>query len=293
MTSLVSGPSGGVTGHSGGLVPADIVDRHPDAAKAIVQLGMHPRAGHDRDRWPSVDWDAYRARVGIGQGRGPWRIEMVEAASDSVTAWTCEAAGMPFVPGWYTALRHRDRGLVMSDVPAEIAGCLPFLDRAAELHPARVLIAGLGLGIVPAWLLARTPIHRIDIVEIDPDVIALVTGGAEPGALNSWAADRRLHIWQGDAHTWTPRHGRPGPCAIHRRGCGDPGGWWFDAAWYDIWDYVSARNLPSMKRLTKHFARYAGWYLSWERPECEAMLARGQTAEWPDFLSEGEAASAV
>ena len=279
------GPSGGVLGKDGGPVTADAVRKHPDLARQIVQVGCYPRAGHDRARWASVNWDDYRAKVGVCQRRGPWRIEarINEPGSDPgsvVSRWLEEAQGLPVCPpGVYTALMHDERGLVMSDVPAEIAGALPFLDWVAAesaQRKVRVLIGGLGLGIVPAWLLTRTDVAKVDVVEIDPDVIMLATGEAnwlgdtEP----YWAHDTRLSIYQADILTWRP----------YDR---------YHAAWMDIWDMVTPRNLPAMHQLTRRFGRhldrdYGGRIWCWERPECEAMRRRGQTLErpWPCFVSD-------
>jgi hypothetical protein len=274
---LITGPSAGVTGGASQQEwPESLIRDHPDMARAVIQMRRQPRAGHDPARWEGIDWSGYRAHVGICQGRGPWRIEMAEEKPGTPSQWIAEAEGLPFAPGWYTTLVHAERGLVMSDVPAEIAGCLPFLDRAAETARGdvvtgtglSVLISGLGLGIVPAWLLANVPVQRIDVVEIDPDVIALVTGDA--AAREIWAADPRLHVHQGDALTW--RDDRRG-CALHAA-C-EP---WLllDCAWHDIWDHPSALNLPSMHRLHRRWGHRAGWQMSWERPECEAMRKRRQ-----------------
>jgi hypothetical protein len=268
-TDLVTGPSAGITGgESQHTWPRSFIDGSPGLAKALIQSGRHPRAGHDRKRWESVNWDDYRARVGICQRRGPWRVEMVQEKPGEPSQWVAEGDGLPFVPGWYTALIHEQRGLVMSDVPAEIAGMLPFLDRVqAENWKLRVtgtsvLISGLGLGIVPAWLLANVAVHRIDVIEIDADVIELVA--RDEAAREAWAASPRLHVHLGDALTWKPS-GQPG-CALHSD-CEPPSSW--DAAWHDIWDQPSSENLPSMRRLHRRFGRRAGWQMSWERPECE------------------------
>lgn len=297
---VISGPSGGVLGNTGGAVSLDVLQKHPGIARQIVTIGRYPRAGHDRARWETVRWHDYRAQVGIGGRSGPWHIWAHEVRDGDdgdpgnlVTAWITEAEQLPAVPpGVYTELLHDQRGLVMSDVPAEICGALPFLDYVADdlyqppeaPHYARprVLIAGLGLGIVPAWLLTYTDVARVDVVEIDPDVISLVAG--DPYAREHWAADRRLHIYLGDACTWWPGHS---PCLLHSPGwaCCQPGDR-YDAAWFDIWDTVSPHNLPSMQRLTRRFARRCGRIWSWERPECEAMLARGQTLERPCWVDE-------
>lgn len=266
-----AGPSGGVLGKDGGVVSQRLVDQHPDLARAFVTVGAYPRAGHDRERWKTVNWDGYRAKIGIQQSAGPWRIDVIESKPGDVTSWVAEAQGMPVTPpGWYTALMHQDRGLVMCDVPGEIAGALPFLDHAAGLHRPRILIAGLGLGIIPAWLLANTSARRIEVIEIDPDVIELITRNShQDGAPNSWAADPRLRIYRADAHDWPPAGER------------------WDAAWFDIWDTISPHNLPSMHRLHRRFGRYVQRMWSWERAECEAMRARGQTLERPAcFVSE-------
>lgn len=280
-----AGPSGGILGTGGGMLPMEILEKHPGIAKALVTTGKYPRAGHDRARWEGIDWSSYRARVGIGGRSGPWRIWAHEIRpgdpANLLTDWVAEAEGLPPAPpGVYTELLHDDRGLVMSDIPGEIAGCLPFLDHAATVGRGKFLIAGLGLGIVPAWLLAFAAPWRIDVVEIDPGVIALTTAAAraceEPG--KSWADDPRLHVHQADAHTWWP---------VNRRGCAlhDDCELWanatWHAGWFDIYDLVSPHNLPSMTQLEDRFAPRCARTWSWERPECEAMLARGQVLEHP------------
>lgn len=287
MAELITGPSGGAPGDNSGLVSRELLEKHPDLARQLIAIGRHPRAGHDRKRWQNVNWDDYRARVRPGLSSGPWRTEAVSSAADDPGAilsnWVAEAEGLPVTPpGWNTALYHADRGLVMSDVPAEIAGALPFLDTVASWSPGHpVLIAGLGLGIVPAWLLASTEVARIDVVEIDRHVIDLITRDRDHRfAPNAWAADPRLHIYHGDAHLWWPGRRPQRGCCLHPDCVLWPGARW-SAAWYDIWDLVSPANLPSMHRLTRRFARrvYRDW--SWERAECEAMRRRGQTMRRP------------
>jgi hypothetical protein len=296
---LITGPSGGVLGKDGGIVTPEVLEKHPDLARQVVTIGRYKRAGHDRALWETIRWEDYRAQVGIGGRSGPWRIWAHEARDGDpgsiVTAWVAEAEGLPPTPpGVYAELLHDERGLVMSDMPAEICGALPFLDLAAELGrgaldfahhlgPARLLIAGLGLGIVPAWVLRNVPgVSRIDIIEIEPDVISLVTSGCrEEYAPNAWAADPRLHVHHGDAHTWRPGYRRG--CALHGD-CVMPAQITWQACWMDIWDVVSPHNLPSMHRLTRRFSRRCGRIFCWERPECEAMRARGQTLERPGCL---------
>lgn len=103
---------------------------------------------------------------------------------------------------------------VMSDTPSEIIEHRPAFKGAR----GRVLITGLGLGCLPHGLLTSDRITRIDIIEIDPDVIAL-TG--------KYLTDPRVHIWQGSAadESVVPADLR------------------WDYAWHDIWTHIADRNL--------------------------------------------------
>lgn len=283
VTDIITGASGGELGVRRDI-PRVLLDRVPDLLRQVLTTGRHNRAGHDRARWETVDWRDYEARIGVGQRRGPWTVLLSHADAGGIDEWVCSAEGMPFRPGWYTSLLHDDRGLVMSDSPAEIAGSLPFMDHAAA-GAGTALIAGLGLGVVPAWLIRRTSVARIDIVEIDPDVVSLSFAGSVRS--QGWTADPRVHVHIGDAHAWEPGQ-RPG-CRLHPR-CAPPPARW-DCAWLDIWDTVSPRNLPSMDRLEQQLGARTSWIRSWERPECEAMLARGQTFPmpvWPFSSTTGE-----
>lgn len=252
------GPAGVVGAGRRDPWPQSFLRDHPDLARQLATLGRHPRAGHDRGSWRREDWRRYRAQVSPGRRLGPWSVEKVWCFDESLSAWIARAEAMPHVSGSFTALRHVERGLVMSDLPAELAGCLPVLRRA---H-GRVLVNGLGLGIVAAHVLAKASVERVDVVELDPAVAELVL--EDDLAARLWSKDPRLHVRIGDAHdiAW-------------------PAGTCWDVAWHDIWDQVSPENLPSMVRLHRRYGRRAGWQGSWERPECEAMLRRGQVLRRP------------
>lgn len=264
-------------GNGGIKLPRSVVRELPRLAEVIVCSGLHRRAGH-RPSYEGVDWSRYRARVGIFQQRGPWSVVGVVSTADDLTAKSTRAQGLPHEPGLYTVLQHRERGLVMADTPAEIAGCLDFLDHAT----GRVLVNGLGLGIVPFHLLAYRPVTHVDVVELDADVIHLITDGChEEGAPNAWAADPRLVIHHADAHIvqWAPRTR-------------------WDCAWHDIWDQVTVENLPSMRLLHRRYAHRVGWQMSWEREECLARRRRRRgeqraAAEFLDRLRDLDLATAA
>lgn len=103
---------------------------------------------------------------------------------------------------------------VMSDTPAEIEE-----HQHAIIHASGdVLIHGLGLGVLVSALLAKPDVRHIDVVEIDPEVIAL-TG-------RYYSSDPRVRIWRGDCmHKHWPKGKR------------------WDYVWHDIWSDISSRNL--------------------------------------------------
>jgi hypothetical protein len=148
--------------------------RDPERARRLLASGRHRRAGYDRD-WVDdwIDWSRYRAQVGVGRCVGPWSVETLHVERGDPTWTVCVAEGLPCVEGVFTVLEHRDRGCVMADTPAEVAGALEFLEHA---H-GRVLISGLGLGVVPAFLLRFGDVESVDVIELDRDVIELVAGG--------------------------------------------------------------------------------------------------------------------
>lgn len=135
---------------------------------------------------------------------------------------------------------------VMSDTHAEI------LEHHHPLNHAtgRVLITGLGLGCLPHALLTKPDVTRIDIIDIDPDVIAL-TG--------HYLTDPRVHIWRGSA-------AEPQRIAELRSEA-----WCWDYAWHDIWTHVSNKNLDdetaehgiSYQRLFDHYEPYADQQAAW------------------------------
>lgn len=103
---------------------------------------------------------------------------------------------------------------IMSDTPDELEGHRP----ALSFHGA-VLVTGLGLGCVVSGLLANPDVTRIDVIEIDPDVVNL-TG---PYYVN----EPRVRIWNVSA---TDIDALPADLD-------------WDFAWHDIWTHIAERNL--------------------------------------------------
>lgn len=182
--------------------------------------------------------------------QGDWRIKKFEVP----THMTIEAARLALVgrairPGIYTALQHTRRGTVMSDTPAEKRDHMAFV-HAATGH---VLINGLGLGMSLKAVLLKPDVTAVTVVEIDPDVMALVAPHYQ---------DPRVVITLGDALTYQPPYGRR-----------------YGAVWNDIWDTIGAENLPDMARLHRKYSRRAEWVGSWCRAECKREQRRERENE--------------
>jgi hypothetical protein len=102
--------------------------------------------------------------------KGKWEIRKFNVEMD-LTNLREMRSGRGSFPGEYTQLIHADRGIIMSDTIAEIEDCRIFYRRAY----GRVLIHGLGLGCLLQALLLKDNVEHIDVVEIDQDVIDLVS----------------------------------------------------------------------------------------------------------------------
>ena len=144
--------------------------------------------------------------------------------------------------GTYKRLR-RGSTVVMSNTKMEVDTNRAFV-RAAT---GRVLVNGLGLGMVLTALLKKPDVASITVIENSPDVIALVAP--------TFASDPRVTIIHADALEWRPAKGEK-----------------FDAVWHDIWDDISSDNLQDMKTLHRRYGRRADWQGSWMRHMCERQL---------------------
>jgi hypothetical protein len=188
--------------------------------------------------------------------RGAWSIERftVEKEAAQIHRLQCLFGGhgaRGISPGTYTRLRHRSRGIVMSDTPAEIRDHYEVM-RMTKLHADRgdctILIHGLGLGMFPNWALGIEGVTKVTIVEIDQDVIDLT------GSYYLEKFGERLEIIHDDALTWKP-----------------PTGSRWNIAWHDIWDSICQGNWDEIKSFHRRFGRRSDWQGSWSRPEIQKM----------------------
>lgn len=215
----------------------------------------------------TIDLDAKRIDVGTPLGvSGEWAVEAFsinEQEADHYNAVMDTMGKLLFKvqPGDYKRLMHRERGVVMSNTPMEVATNTEFLRKAY----GNVLVNGLGVGMVLEALMANTRVDKVTVVEISEDVIALTAGH-----FATYIQAGKLVIIRADC-----LERKPGPNEV------------YDFVWHDIWDTISDNNLEEMELLKNRFAPIAWWQGCWAEKECEdmkhmfeVMLAkRGRTYE--------------
>jgi hypothetical protein len=198
------------------------------------------------ERW----WEQYKVDVPEGTS-GAWRVERFTVTDHDVVIHNIRAGHDYMLPGTYTRL-VRGRGVlldvVMSDTRAEI------WDLREMIHQAhgRILLNGLGLGVVLQACLHKEEVEHATVVEISPDVLALV------GPHYQARFGARLTIVQADALLWQP------PAGAH-----------YDAVWHDIWHGICPDNLAQMHQLHRKYGRRSDWQGSWCRAECEQRRRQG------------------
>lgn len=163
-----------------------------------------------------------------------------------------ERDGRGCAPGWYTRLAdYNDRDshgrpqVWMSDTTAEREDHT-FAVAAIQMQKAsRVVINGLGLGMVVAAALTYDHVRHIDVVEKDERVIKLVGP--------HYQQDHRVNIIHADAYEQVERW---------------PRGIRWDVGWSDIWPSIDAENLPGMDQLHKFYRARCHYHGMWARKEC-------------------------
>lgn len=176
--------------------------------------------------------------------------------------WNLRAAlrdGRACVPGVYTRLidynaegKGSAPGLLwMSDTTAERDDHKEAVARIQMSKAERVLINGLGLGMVLQAALSYGHVRHVDVVEADERVIKLVGP--------HYTADPRVNIIHADAY------------AQIKNWPTSPKGERWDVAWSDIWPTISADNLDGMDRLHAFYRKWSGWHGMWQRRQCLAL----------------------
>ena len=178
--------------------------------------------------------------VDVPEGQsGDWRVERF-MVSKRDAAFTNLRASIGTSTRWiragtYTRLMRRGH-VVMSDTPVE------FRDHMEPVRVAngRVLIAGLGLGVVLQAVLDKPEVEHVQVVENSKEVIELV------GSHYEMRYGRRVGIIEDDILTWRPtKNARYG------------------MAWFDIWSDICGDNATEMRKLMARFRRRCDWAGCW------------------------------
>jgi hypothetical protein len=177
------------------------------------------------------------------------RVTRFEVTASDPSHWREARIGRETRPGTYTKLTSRsapNRSIFwMSDTDAEKRDHLEPLFQIGHRsgQPVRVLINGLGLGMVLAGALTFEHVEHIDVVESDERVIKLVGP--------HYTSDPRVQIHLADAYQQAANGWPP-----HTH---------WDVIWDDIWPSLCVDNLQDMARLRRSYAKRCDWHGCWGR----------------------------
>lgn len=193
-------------------------------------------------------------KVDVPTGKsGDWSVERFEVSEKEANFFNLRESinahrGCRFItPGTYTKLVHLGN-VIMSDTPAEMT------DHNAPVRMAkgRILINGLGLGMVLQACLEKDEVEYATVIEKSPDVVNLV------GLHYKGKFGGRVQIILDDAFTYKP-----------------PKGVIYDMVWHDIWADICPDNLGEITKLRRKYARRCKWQDAWCARECARALRCG------------------
>jgi hypothetical protein len=167
------------------------------------------------------------------------RVQKFEITANPVRDFRLAAQGRAARPGTYTKLTCGGT-FWMSDTPAEKKDHAEAVMRASKPDVRRVLINGLGIGMVLKAVLSFEHIEHVDVVERDPRVVALVGP--------TYLKDDRVTIHTADAYA--------------QSACWPSGTRW-DIGWSDIWPDLDTDDLKDHARLNRSYGRRCGWHGCW------------------------------
>ena len=195
--------------------------------------------------------DNYKVNIPVGES-GLWKIEKFEVSrkgadfNNARASFSFSCRGQRIEPGTYTRLLY-ERTTVMSDTLSEIRDHMGIINAAK----GRVLIGGLGLGMVLQACLEKPGVEHVTVIEKSSDVIKLV------GEHYKAKYEDRLSIIQGDILEWKPAKGQR-----------------WDAAWFDIWNEKCGDNTDQMSTLNRRYGRRTDWKGCWGEYECREANRR-------------------
>lgn len=193
-------------------------------------------------------------RVGVAEVRY-YAVSEAEASLGNMRALMHGHAEDMVRPGRYAQLLVRGE-LMMSDTDMEKRTNLGFVRNAK----GRVLVAGLGLGLILHKVIEKPEVSEITIVEKYSDVVALV-GGTLPQT-----NEKAVSIVTADIFDWKPLKGQK-----------------FDTIYFDVWSNICTDNLKNIARLKRRFCHHlalGGWMGAWAENRLRYESRRERRAGW-------------
>lgn len=165
-------------------------------------------------------------------------------------------------PGTYTRLVEGD-DIWMSDTNSERRDHMAAVHQIRSLKARRVLLNGLGLGMVLQAALSFEHVEHVDVVEKDERIIKLVGPHYE--------ADKRVVVHHADAYEQVKRW---------------PKGARWDVGWSDIWGDVSSDDWPDMNRMNRSYGQRCTWHRCWFQDEVQeqARHTRAEDRRYAEFF---------
>jgi hypothetical protein len=192
---------------------------------------------------------------------GPYEVRRFEITKEGAEEYNAQMAQSEnawartrrVFPGMHTGLFEPQMGVDpwMSDTPAEVLDHYDVMIQMMQ-RGGRILINGLGLGMITAFAARLPNVTHVDVVELQDDIINLV-GPHLP-----------------ERHKVTVHHASAYDIAWNDER--------WDVAWHDIWPTITPDNLPDMDRLEAKYADRVNHQETWVRAECEQ--AAEQDAQW-------------
>jgi hypothetical protein len=233
------------------------------------------------DKQAEGKFDRMAEVVPAGQ-QGVARIDHFTLSPLDVLA-SLQKYGEDYVPeGRYARLKVNGTTM-MVDTPMERRTNLEVVEKAR----GRVLIAGLGLGMILRSIQNKPEVTHITVLEKHRDVIDLVggslarsqnshtVGGMIDGAYHLHPAASKISIIEADVFAWSF--------------AGQPK---FDTIYFDIWPRSSVQFLPEMDALYKRYRPLlakGGWMDSWTYKRLKAKKVSDSKflKELPRTLEQG------
>jgi hypothetical protein len=202
-----------------------------------------------------------------------YKVTELGAAAHNIRHAQNGSPEMAIYPGTFVRLIV-GKELMMSDAPYEAQSNRDLIEGAR----GKVLIAGLGMGMVLVPVLRNPEVTSVTVVEKSKHVIKLVEKPLLANGPFTENEKMKLVVVQGDINTFKPKASS------------------YDFIYFDIWPTISSKNLPEIDSLKKRYRkslRPGGEMRVWvedlirERKKAEESLS-SNLKKWHKYVSEAK-----